>query len=93
MPFKNAPPATFGQEGSEKFNRFVGPNYDEWDADLLKNTKIAEDLNFEFRFEVFNVFNRANLTAMDTNLPDATFGQATGQLNPRFIQFGGNLIF
>jgi hypothetical protein len=87
------PQPAFGEEGNEKYDRFVGPNYDDWDAALLKDTKITEALNFKFRFEVFNIANRANLTSFDSNLPDATFGQATAQLPPRFIQFGGNLIF
>lgn len=83
----------FGQEGNEKYNRFVGPNFNEWDMALLKNTKIAESVNFQFRFEVFNTFNRPNLVNVDTNLPDGTFGKATGQDTPRFIQIGGNLTF
>lgn len=83
----------FGSEGNEKFNRFVGPNFEEFDAGLLKNTKIAGRLNFQFRFEVFNVLNRANLVNVDTNLPDGTFGKATGQDTPRFIQIGGNITF
>lgn len=83
----------FGQEGNEKYNRFVGPAFNEWDAALLKNTKIFENLDFQFRFEVFNVFNRPNLVNVDNNLPDGTFGQATGQNTPRFIQIGGNLTF
>ena len=87
------PQPAFGQEGNEKYDRFVGPNFDEWDSALLKNTKIAEGLNFEFRFEVFNVFNRPNLVNVDTNLPDGTFGTATGQDTPRFVQFGGNFTF
>jgi hypothetical protein len=84
---------TFGQEGNEKFNRFVGPNFEEWDGALLKDTRIAGHLNFQFRFEVFNLFNRANLINVDTNLPDGTFGKATGQDTPRFIQIGGNITF
>jgi hypothetical protein len=87
------PQPAFGMEGNEKFDRFTGPNFDEWDTSLLKNTKIREDLKFQLRFDFFNDFNRANLTSMDTNLPDATFGQATSQLTPRFFQIGGNLVF
>ena len=71
---------------------------------LLKNTRIAESVNFQFRFEVFNTFNRPNLINVDTNLADRTFdpitglptgnfGKATGQNTPRFIQIGGNLTF
>ena len=89
----NFPQPSFGSEGNERFNRFTGPNFDESDVALLKNTAIREGVAFQLRFEFFNVFNRPNLTSMDTNLPDGTFGRATGQLAPRFIQIGGNLTF
>lgn len=84
---------TFGQEGNESYNRFTGPNFEEWDASLLKNTKIWESLQFQIRLDVFNVFNRSNLINVDTNLPDGTFGRATNQDAPRFVQIGGNLSF
>jgi hypothetical protein len=84
---------SFGSEGNEQFNRFVQPNFQESDIALLKNTKIRESVALQLRFEFFNIFNRANLTNMDTNLPDANFGKATGQQVPRFIQIGGNLTF
>ncbi len=87
------PQPTFGLEGNEQFNRFVGPNYQEWDTGLRKDTNLVGNVNFQFRFDVFNTFNHPNLTGMDTNLPDGTFGQATNQLTPRYIQFGGNLTF
>ncbi len=87
------PQPTFGQEGNEKYNRFVGPNYKDFNVALLKNTKIAGHVNAQFRFEVFNVFNRPNLTGVATDLPDGNFGKATNQDNPRFIQIGGNITF
>lgn len=87
------PQPTFGEEGNENYDRFVGPNFNEWDTGLLKNTKIAESVNFEFRFEVFNTFNRPNLINVDNNLPDGNFGKATGQDTPRFVQLGGNITF
>jgi len=87
------PQPTFGQEGNEKYNRFVSPGFNEWDASLLKNTKIREDLAFQFRFDFFNVFNRPNLINVDNNLPDGNFGKATSQDPPRFFQIGGNLTF
>lgn len=89
----NFPQPAFGTEGNEQFNRFTGPNFNESDVALLKNTAIGEGFAFQFRFEVFNVFNRPNLINVDTNLPDGNFGKATGQLAPRFIQLGGNLTF
>lgn len=86
-------PSTFGAEGNEKYDAFRGPGFEQWDAALLKNTKLNERFNLQVRLEVFNLFNRANLTAMDSNLPDPTFGKATGQLTPRFFQIGANLTF
>jgi hypothetical protein len=83
----------FGQPGNEKPNLFVGPNFDESDVSLLKNTKIRESIGLQLRFEFFNIFNRPNLSTVDANLPDAAFGRATSQSPPRFIQLGGNLTF
>ncbi|GGH13836.1 TonB-dependent receptor [Silvibacterium dinghuense] len=86
-------PSTFGSEGNERYNQFREPGFAQWDAALLKNTAITERVNFQLRFEFFNLFNRANLNSVDSNLPDGNFGQATAQYTPRFLQIGGNLIF
>ncbi len=86
-------PGTFGAEGNETYNSFRQPGFAQWDAALLKNTPITERVNFQLRFEFFNVFNRANLNTVDANIPDGNFGKATQQYTPRFLQFGGNLTF
>ncbi|HEV2275377.1 MAG TPA: carboxypeptidase regulatory-like domain-containing protein, partial [Acidobacteriaceae bacterium] len=86
-------PSTFGTEGNEAFNAFREPGFAEWDAAFLKNTKVTESVNFQLRFEFFNLFNRANLNTVDANLPDGNFGRATRQYSPRFLQIGGNLTF
>jgi hypothetical protein len=52
-----------------------------------------ESVNFQLRFEFFNVFNHPNLTNVITDQSNANFGKATGQATPRFIQIGGNLTF
>jgi Carboxypeptidase regulatory-like domain len=94
FPASNFPaPATFGVEGNERYNQFRQPGFAQWDTALLKNTAITERVNFQLRFEFFNVFNRANLNSVDTNLPDGNFGKVTGQYSPRLIQIGGNLTF
>jgi hypothetical protein len=84
---------TFGNEGNEPFNAFREPGFAEWDAAFLKNTAITEGVNFQLRFEFFNLFNRANLSTVDANLPDGNFGRATSQYTPRFLQIGGNITF
>jgi hypothetical protein len=50
-------------------------------------------VNLQLRFEFYNLFNRANLNNVATNLPDGNFGRATGQYTPRFMQIGGNIVF
>jgi len=83
----------FGGEGNERYGAFRSPYFQQWDTALLKNTTFWESVSFQFRFEVFNVFNHPNLTNVDVNLPDGNFGKATGQAVPRFIQMGGKLSF
>jgi hypothetical protein len=50
-------------------------------------------VNLQLRFEFYNIFNRANLTNMDTNPDDATFGQALSQQLPRWMQVGAKITF
>jgi len=83
----------FGSEGNEKSNAFSGPNFYETDINFYKDTHLTERVNFQIRFEIFNIFNRANYADVDYNLPDGTFGQATASREPRFWQLGGKLSF
>lgn len=82
-----------GTEGNEQYNRFQNPGYADTDFALIKDTQIKERLHLQLRFEFYNLFNRPNLTGVDSNLPDSTFGKSTSQYNPRWIQFGANLLF
>jgi hypothetical protein len=82
-----------GTEGNELFNRFRGPGFAETDFALLKDQRITERTKLQFRFEFYNVFNRPNLTPVDSNLPDSSFGRVTGQTLPRWVQFGLNFMF
>ncbi|MFL6303135.1 MAG: TonB-dependent receptor [Candidatus Sulfotelmatobacter sp.] len=84
---------TFGQGGNEKSNLFRQPNFFETNINLYKDTAITERVNFQFRFEVFNLFNRANYANPDVNFPDGNFGAATASHEPRFWQLGGRISF
>ena len=84
---------TFGLQGNEKSNGFRGPNFAETSVNFYKDTHISERVNFQIRFEFFNLFNRANYTNVDVNFPDGNFGQATASHEPRFWQLGGKLSF
>jgi hypothetical protein len=46
----------------------------------------GEKLKFEARGEVNNLFNRSNLTSIDSNMADANFGKETGSLSARGFQ-------
>jgi hypothetical protein len=93
---------TLGQEGNEKPQQFRGPNFIETNINIYKDTAITERVNFQLRFEIFNLFNRANYAwngngfnngGIDVNFPDSNFGQANASHEPRFWQLGGKISF
>ena len=86
-------PATFGAEGNEKSNQFREPNFAETDVSFYKDNRIRENINFQLRFEFYNIFNRPNLTNVDANPVDATFGKALSQQLPRWWQIGAKVTF
>jgi Carboxypeptidase regulatory-like domain len=92
----------FGQTGNEKPQQFRGPNFIETNVNIYKDTHLTERVNFQLRFEIFNLFNRANYAwngnnanngGVDVNFPDGNFGQATASHEPRFWQLGGKISF
>ena len=104
IPKSNFAVPAFGQEGNEKPMQFRGPNFYETNVNFYKDTKITERVNFQFRFELFNLFNRPNFVdftgfgsiqtgGVDLNFPDGNFGQATASHEPRFWQLGGRISF
>jgi hypothetical protein len=55
-----APPATSGFYGNVGRNTYIGPGLTTWDFSALKDTKIGERLNLQFRAEIFNLLNHTN---------------------------------
>jgi hypothetical protein len=67
-----------------------------WDASLIKNTRINERYNFQFKAEFLNTLNRAQLPGPNTDPRNALFGEirANNQSNyPRRIQLTAKFIF
>lgn len=89
-----APPAyTFGNE-SRLDSSLRGHGIANWDFTVSKAIPINERLSFDFKAEVFNLFNRAQFGDPGTQLGSATFGIVSSQTNnPRQIQFAGRLSF
>ena len=92
--FRSFPGPGLGQDGTLGRNAFTGPGYNNTDFSATKRTHIPwffgnEGAQMEFRAEFFNVFNRVNLTGVDTGINDGSgFGKATGTFPARDIQFG-----
>lgn len=81
--------------GNSQRNMMFGPSFSEWDAALLKDLKITERVNFQFRAEAFDVLNRANFgnPAANVSVP-ATIGQISStSADNRELQFGGRISF
>ncbi|HWZ25036.1 MAG TPA: carboxypeptidase-like regulatory domain-containing protein [Verrucomicrobiae bacterium] len=92
-------PANGGFYGNVGRDTLVGPGLATWDFSALKDTRITERLNIQFRAEIFNLLNRANF-----NLPNAvvftpsgvspTAGAITStSTTSRQVQFGLKLLW
>jgi hypothetical protein len=81
---------TFGNEGKGTLRV---PGVFSTDIGLLKNTRITEQLNTQFRAEFFNAFNNVNFNGPSASLSSSSFGRITAAGDPRILQFALKLIF
>ena len=81
------PTANAGQFGTEGRNVNIGPAYADWDFAALKNFKVAESKQFQFRAELFNVLNRTNFRLPDSDISSPTFNYILAAEAPRQVQF------
>ena len=83
-----------GTVGSLGLASIFGPSYFNVDFSALKRTRIREDINLEFRGEIFNIFNNVNFGNPVTTINSANFGRITGLSGrPRLMQFALRLNF
>ncbi len=87
-----------GQEGNLGRNTFDGPGLANVNMNVIKTVKIPwfvghEGANLELRGEIFNLFNRVNLTLPIADMSNGLFGRSTGQSQPRAVQFGLRIAF
>jgi len=95
-------PLTFGNAGR---NIVTGPGFHNFDFSLMKNTRIGEQANIQFRAEFFNIFNHPNF-ALPANIlaapnfgtlfqtPDAAQNNVgLGSGGPRLIQLALKVSF
>jgi hypothetical protein len=81
---------TFGDSGR---NSLRLPRHTNFDAGLVKDVPIREKATFEFRWEVFNIFNHTEFNSIDNSLGSSTFLQANGAHDARIMQLGAKFLF
>ena len=70
-----SPPAdTYGTAGR---NSLIGPGRTNFDVSAMKTFTIHEQMNFQFRFEAFNVFNHPQFGYPNSTIGASTVGQIT----------------
>src|ERR1700730_13172839 len=91
--------ANGGFYGNVGRDTLTGPGLATWDFSVLKDTRLRERLNLQFRAEIFNLLNRANF-----NLPNAVVFTPSGvsptagvitstSTTSRQVQFGLKLLW
>ncbi len=77
-----------------RFSEVRGPGYALIDLGFLKNVNLGSRLRAQFRAEVYNALNRANLGNPNTGVTNTAFGTITAQNGlPRQLQLAARLSF
>ena len=84
------PSKPFGNAGR---NLARGLPVNQLDLGIHKSFVVREGIRLQFRSEFFNLFNRTNFTAPNTDRSSTAFGTIRGTLAPRQIQFALKMIF
>jgi hypothetical protein len=84
------PKPALGTQGNLGRNTYDGPGYNNVDFTFEKFFTtpwfFGEKMKIEAKGEVFNLFNRTNLTGFVSDLSSGSFGKATNQLPARSLQ-------
>ncbi len=70
-----------------------GPGLNNTDLTLSKRIALDEARYFQFRADVFNIFNKTQFFNPDGNFSDSTFGQVQQARDPRLVQFALKFYF
>jgi hypothetical protein len=83
-------PFTFG---TAPRNSVLGPGFANVDFALAKTWGPGSRTQIEFRWEIFNLFDRANFDLPNRIFGTPNFGRIFSAKNPREMQFGARLTF
>ncbi len=84
----------FGDYGNAPRDVFRGPGINSWDFTLYKNIPVTESSRFQFRWEMYNMFNHTQYNGVDSNARfdasgaqiNGNFGRVTSARQPRVMQ-------
>jgi hypothetical protein len=88
--FAPAPQFTFGNAGR---GILVGPGNFNVDLGVYRIFPISEQTRLQFRWEMFNAFNRANFNVPNAAIGNAQVGQISGTAPARIMQLALKLTF
>jgi hypothetical protein len=84
--------SAIGSEGDARRRFFHGPGVNNFDTALVKDTKLSEIFNLQFRAEWFNIFNHTQFST-PSGILSGTFAQVTQAAAPRIGQVSLKLNF
>jgi len=83
-------PFTFG---SARRNSVIGPGFSSTDLSLARTWTVRGSRELEVRWEIFNLFNKANFDVPSRVFGTPNFGRIFSAKDPREMQFGVKLAF
>jgi hypothetical protein len=79
--------------GNAPRNVLRGPGFVSTDLSFMKTVPIGGGARFQFRAEMYNIFNNVNYSSPNTTFASATWGRITGAGSMRQVQLGGKVLF
>jgi hypothetical protein len=100
VPFGDPTATAYGNAG---VGTVLGPGQFNWDISILKNTKLTERVNMQFRSDFYNAFNHPQFAdpggasfgtiGFEDVAEPSTMAVLHTNVNPRLIQFGLHFTF
>jgi hypothetical protein len=82
-----------GTFGSAGYNSLRGPRDFDVDANVTRSFRIREHMDFDLRFEFFNLLNHVNFATPVASLSSASFGIIQSAADPRILQLAAKFKF
>ena len=82
-----------GRFGDSGRNILIGPGYSQWDISVMKNFRLTEKMNMQFRTESFNTFNHASFTGINTTVRFDSAGKPTQNYGAVTSSGPGRILF